>query len=379
MDFNFTEEQLMLKNIVKKMVDEKIAPASLENDASGTVAKESVELLAKQGLMGITIPQTYGGQGLDYVTYNMVIEEVSKGDVSTSTIMFTHTLGLAGILKFGNEEQRRKHLPALAKGEKLAAFGLTEPESGSDIAQTRSTAVQDGDGFVINGNKHFISNAGAAEVYTVYVSTDKAAGLKGLSCFIVEKGTPGFDFGRHENKMGIRGAIAGELIFDKCRVPKENLVGKLGDGYTVMINAMFSSRPSVGAQGVGLAQSALEKAIEHAKVRIQYGSPIIRHQLIQGMVADMYTEINAARLLVFDASKAIDEGKKDWMLRATMAKLFATEMSHRVVHKALQIHGGYGYMKDYSIERYYRDQRILELYEGTNELHRLFISGQLSR
>lgn len=379
MDFNFTEEQLMLKNTVKKMVDDKIAPAAVDNDVNGTMAKESIDLLAKQGLMGITIPTKYGGQGLDYVTYNMLIEEISKGDVSTSTIMFTHTLGLFGILKYGTEEQKNKYLPALAKGERIAAFGLTEPQSGSDIAQTKSNGVLEGDHFVLNGLKHFISNAETAEVYTIYAVTDKSSGLKGLSCFILEKGTAGFTFGRHENKMGIRGALAGELIFDNCRIPKGNLVGNPGDGYTIMLNAMFSSRPSVGAQGVGLAQSALDTAIAYAKVRVQYGSPIIRHQLIQGMMADMYTEISAARLLVFDASKAIDEAKKDWMLKATVAKLFATEVCHKAVHKSLQIHGGYGYMKDYPIERYYRDQRILELYEGTNELHRLFIVGQLSR
>lgn len=379
MDFKFTEEQLMLKDMVKRMVDEKIAPAAIENDKNGAMAKESIDLLAKQGLMGMKIPSKYGGQGVDYVTYNMVIEEISKGDVSTTTIMFTHNAGLYGILKYGNENQREKYLPDLATGRKIAAFALTEPESGSDTVKTKTTAITDADGFVLNGLKHFISNAEAADIYTVYAMTDKSAGLKGLSCFALEKGTEGFTFGKHEEKMGLRGSIAGELIFDNCRIPKDNLVGNFGDGYKIAIEAIFASRPSVGAQAVGLGQSSLDKAIGYAKVRIQYGSPIIQHQLIRCMMADMHTEISAARLLVFDASSAIDEGKKDWMMKAAVAKLFATEMSHRVVHKALQIHGGYGYMKDYEIERYYRDQRVLEIYEGTNEIHRLFIAGQLSR
>jgi alkylation response protein AidB-like acyl-CoA dehydrogenase len=379
MDFNFTEEQSMMKDMVKRMVDEKIAPAAVDNDKSGAVAKESAELLAKNGMMGIKIPDKYGGQGLDYVTFNMVIEEISKGDVSTSAILFVHNLGLYGILKYGNEDQRKKYLPDLARGTKIAAFGLTEPESGSDTAQTKTMASPDEGGFLLNGIKHFISNAEVAEVYTVYAVTDKSAGLKGLSCFVVEKGTKGFTFGKHEDKMGLRGSTAGELIFDNCRIPKDNLVGNLGSGYKIAMEAIFASRPSVGAQGVGLAQSSLEKAIAYAKVRIQYGSPIIQHQLIRCMLADMHTEICASRLLVFDASRAIDEGKKDWRMKAAVAKIFATEMSHRIVHKALQIHGGYGYMKDYPIERYYRDQRVLEIYEGTNEMNRLFIAGQLAR
>lgn len=379
MEFKLNDEQMLLKNSIKKMVDKEIAPAAVENDAQNKVATENVKLLAENGILGMVVPEEYGGGGTDYVTYVMANEEISRGDISTSTILFTHTLGLTPILNFGNEKQKEQYLPVLAKGEKLAAFALTEPSSGSDISKTLTTAVLDGDEYILKGTKHFISNAGVADIYTVFASTDKSAGLKGLSCFIVEKDTPGFTFGSHHNKMGLRGAAAGELVFDNCRIPKENLINDIGMGNRILMDGIFSSRPSVAAQGVGLAQGAMEQAIAYAKTREQFGSPIIQHQAIQWMVTDMYVDINAGRWLMYKAAKSIDEKEKTWMMDATTAKLFCSEMSHRVVHKALQIHGGYGYMKDFPIERLYRDQRILELYEGTSEVHRWFIAAQLSR
>ena len=271
MDFDFTEEQLMLKDTVRKMVEDKIAPAAVENDKNNTFAKESTDLLAKQGLLGITIPEKYGGQGLDYLTLSIVAEEISKGDAATATIMGASNLGFSGILRYGNEEQKRTYLPDIARGEKLAAFALTEPSSGSDIAQTLSTGVIDGDNVILNGTKHFITNGEVAEVYTVYVYTDKDALLRGLSCFIVEKGTPGFSFGKHEDKMGMRGAQVSELVFEDCKVPMKNLVGNLGEGYEIMLDAMFSCRAVIGSQAVGLAQGALDLAIAYGKQRIQYG------------------------------------------------------------------------------------------------------------
>jgi len=379
MDFNFSDEQNLLRDTVKRMVAEKIAPAAIENDVEGKVAIDSIKLLGDHELLGLVVPEKYGGAGLDYVTYVMVNEEISRGDISTTTILFTHTLGLTPILNFGSEEQKEKYLPPLAKGEKLTAFGLTEPSSGSDVSKTLTTAVLDGNEYVLNGTKHFISNAGVAETYSIFASTDKSAGLKGLSCFIVEKGTPGFSFGSHHNKMGMRGAVAGELIFEDCRIPAENLVAGLGKGNAILMNGIFSSRPSVAAQGVGLAQGALDAALSYAKTREQFGAPIIRHQAIQWKLADMYVDIDAGRGLLYKAARSLDENKKTWMMDATVAKLYCTEMSHRVVHSALQIHGGYGYMKDFPIERLYRDQRILELYEGTSEMHRWFIAAQLSR
>lgn len=379
MEFNFTDEQMMLKETVRKMVDEKIAPAAIENDKEKRFAAESIRLLADHGLLGLVIPEEYGGSGSDYVTYVMVNEEISRGDISTSTIMFTHTLGLTPILNFGSEEQKQMYLPDLAKGKKIAAFGLTEPSSGSDVSKTRTRALLNGNEFTINGTKHFISNASLADTYSVFVMTDKEAGLKGLSCLIVEKGTPGFSFGRHHDKMGIRGAVAGELIFEDCKVSDKNLLSGLGKGNAILMDGIFSSRPSVAAQAVGLSQCALDSAIAYAKTREQFGRTIIQHQAIQWMIADMHVDINAGRGLMYKAARAIDEKSKTWMMDATVAKLFCTEMSHRVVHKALQIHGGYGYMKEFAIERLYRDQRILELYEGTSELHRWFIAAQLSR
>jgi len=379
MDFRFTDEQLMLKEILRKMVVDKIGPAAAENDIKNTFAKESINLIGKQGLMGIIIPEEYGGLGLDYLTFSIVVEELSKGDASVAAIMGAHNLGLSGILHFGSEEQKRTYLPELARGEKLAAFALTEPSSGSDIAETKSKGVLEGENFILNGTKHFITNGGVADIYAVYVYTKKEERLRGLSCFIVEKGTPGFTFGKHENKMGMRGAQVNELIFEDCKIPKKNLVGKLGDGYSIMLNSMFSSRVVIGSQSVGLAQGALDMAVRYAKQRIQFGKSIIKHQAIQFMFADMYTEINAARFLVYNAACAIDENEKDWRMKATAAKLFGSEMAHRVVHKALQIHGGYGYMKEFPIERFYRDQRLIEIYEGTSELNRFFLGAQLGK
>ena len=379
MDFSLTEEQLMLKETVRKMVVDKIAQFAVENDRNNTFAKESVDLLAKQGLMGIVIPEEYGGPGLDYFTLCLVVEELSKGDAAAAAIMAANNLGFSGILRHGNEEQKKTYLPQIAEGEKLAAFALTEHSSGSDISQTLSTGVVDGDHVILNGTKHFITNGEVAEVYTVYVYTDKDALLRGLSCFIVEKGTPGFSFGKHEDKMGMRGAKVSELIFEDCRVPMKNLVGNLGDGYQVMLDSMFSCRAVIGSQALGLAQGALDLAIAYGKQRIQYGKPVTKHQAIQFMLADMYTEINAGRYLAYNAARSIDKKEKDWRMKTSASKLFCSEMAHRVVHKALQIHGGYGYMKEFPIERIYRDQRLIEIYEGTNELNRLFIGSQLGK
>jgi len=379
MDFNLSDEQKMLQESIRKMVDDKIRPAAVVNDEENRFALESAELMAEQGLMGILIPEKYGGQGLDYVTMLVAVEEVARGDVSAATILGASTLGFSPILEFGNEEQKKKFLPDLASGKKLAACAYTESESGSDISQTLSTGNIDGEYVVLNGTKHFITNGERAEIYTVYVYTNKKDGIKGLSCFIVEKGSEGFFFGKHENKMGMRGAQVAELIFEDCRIPKRNLVGNLGDGYRIIFDSMLRCRIEIGGLAVGLAQEAMDLAIDYAKRRVQFGKPIIKHQAIQFMLADMYTEINAARCLAYNAAASIDENKQDWMMKATAVKLFASEMAHRVVSKALQIHGGYGYMKEYPIERLYRDQRLLEIYEGTSEMHRLFLGTQLGK
>jgi butyryl-CoA dehydrogenase len=379
MDFNFSEEQLMLKETLRKIVVEKISPAAMENDLNNVFAKESVDLIGRQGLLGVIIPVEYGGQGLDYLTLSIVVEEISRGDASLGAIIGAHTLGVTGILYFGNEKQKKSYLAGLASGEKLAAFGLTEPSSGSDVAEAKSTGVVKGEDVILNGTKHFITNGGVADIYLVYVYTSKKDRLRGLSCFIVEKGTAGFSFGKHENKMGMRGAQVSEIIFEDCKIPKSNLVGELGNGYTIMLRSVFAGRIVIASQAVGLGQGALDMAISYGKQRIQFGKPVIKHQAIQFMFADMYTELNAARFLTYNAARSLDENKKDWMMKTTAAKLFASEMAHKVVHKALQIHGGYGYMKEFPIERLYRDQRLIEIYEGTSELHRYYLGAQLGK
>ena len=376
MEYLFSDEQKMIQLTCRRLVAEKIAPKAAKLDETGEFPKDTIELLAKQGLLGIVIPERYGGSQMGHLAFCLAIEEISKACASTADILGAHALGCFPLIDFGNEEQKRKYLPSLSSGAKLAAFGLTEPETGSDFSRTRTTALRKGDCYIITGTKHFITNGGEADFYIIFASMDPQKGLRGLSAFIVEKGEEGFEFGKKDKKMGLSAAPTCELLFSGCRVPEQNLLGVLERGSEIALSSVDQGKPLIGAQALGIAEAAFTAAFSYAQVRVQFAKPIIQHEAIQFMFADMATEINAARLLVYHAATLKDKGAK-FSKEAAMAKLYSSEMAHRVVHKALQIHGGYGYMKDYPIERFYRDQRITEIYEGTSEMQRLVIITQM--
>lgn len=377
MDLKLTEEQEMIRKMARDFAEKEVEPVAAEMDEKGEVHMGNVRKMAQLGFLGLTTPEEYGGAGLDSVSYVIAIEELSKACASTAIVMAVQNSLVNYILfKFGTEEQRQKYLTGLAQGEKIGAFALTEPGAGTDAAAQQTTAVRDGDHYVINGTKHFITNGGFADIVLLFAMTDKSAGHRGISCFIVEKGTPGFSVGKHENKMGIRASNTCELIFEDCKVPAENRLGDEGMGFKIAMVALDAGRVGVGAQAVGIAQAALDKATEYAKTRVQFGQPIASFQAIQFMLADMATQVEAARLLVYSAALKKDSGER-FSKEASMAKLFASEVAGFVTTKAIQIHGGYGYMKEYPVERYFRDAKITELYEGTSEVQRMVIASNL--
>lgn len=377
MDLKLTQEQEMIRKMARDFAEKELAPVAAEMDEKGEVHFGNIRKMAQLGFLGLTTPEEYGGAGLDTVSYSIAIEELSKACASTAIVMAVqNSLVNYILLKFGTEEQKQKYLTALAQGEKIGAFALTEPGAGTDAAAQQTTAVRDGDNYVINGSKHFITNGGFADIVLLFAMTDKAAGHRGISCFIVEKGTPGFSVGKHENKMGIRASNTCELIFEDCKVPVENRLGEEGSGFKIAMTALDAGRIGVGAQAVGIAQAALDRAVEYAKTREQFGKPIANFQAIQFMLADMATQVEAARLLVYSAALKKDSGER-FSKEASMAKLFASEMAGFVTTKAVQIHGGYGYMKEYPVERYFRDARITEIYEGTSEVQRMVIASNL--
>ena len=373
-DLTMTTEQSMLKQTVARLAKEKIAPRAKEIDEKAEFPWENIKALAEMGILGLTIPEKYGGGGQGWVTLTIVTEEIAKACVSTSTVLFCSGFVNFFLTVYGTEEQRQKYLPDLATGKKLGGWAHTEPGSGSDLETIETKAVLEGDHYVINGLKHFISNAGSAKIYVVTVVTDKTKGLRGLSQILVDSNTKGLSIGPFFNKMGIRGSHTGTVIFDDCRVPKENILGQLGNGFMQGVQCFGEGRISVAAQAVGLAQAAYDAAREYAKQRVQYKQPIAKHQALRFMFADMAVDISAARLLTYQAAVTKDRGE-DFIEQAAMAKVFAAEAAHRVVSKSLQMFGGYGYMKDLPMERYYRDQRIMEIYEGTSEMARLGIAG----
>lgn len=379
MDFGFTETQLMIKRTAREVAEKEFAPRAAEIDEKAEFPWENIRVLKELGFLGLILPEKYGGGGADHVSFCAVTEEIARVCLTTATTLDAHFLGIYPLLIAGHEEQKAKYLPRLATGEMLAAFGLTEPEAGSDVAALRTTARLEGDYWTLNGTKRFCTNGGPASFYTIFAKTDPTAGHRGVSTFIVEKGTPGFTIGRLENKLGIRGSATAELIFDNCRLPQDNLLGAPGTGFRTAMTTLDYTRLDIGAQAVGVAQGALDAAIRYAKERTTFGRPIAEHQGIAFMLADMATELDAARLLVYRSAAMIDQGAARWTLESAMAKLFAGEMAHRVVHKALQIHGGYGYIKEYPVERFYRDQRITEIYEGTSEIQRMVIARELLR
>jgi butyryl-CoA dehydrogenase len=371
-----TEEQELIKKTVKDFATKEIVPVAQEIDKERKFPSEIINKLAKLGLMGITVPLEEGGAGLDTVSYALAIEELSKASAAVGAIVAVHHLACEVIRKFGNKEQKEKYLTNLASGKYLGAFALTEPNAGSDVGAIETSAKFEGNSYILNGKKIFIVNGAQANIINVFAKTAPEKGAKGISAVIVEKNFPGFGVGKTISKLGIRGCEITELLFENCKVPKENLIGKEGEGFKIALASLDSGRIGIAAQAVGIAQAAFEEALKYSKQRKQFGKYICEFQAIQWMLANMATQIEAARLLVYKAALAKDKGER-FTTEASMAKLFASEVAVRTAIKAVQIHGGYGYTKDYAVERFFRDAKITEIYEGTNEIQRLVIASQL--
>ena len=377
MEYGLTEEQKEIVELTRKIAKEKVLPARAELDEKEEFPWEIMNILADAGLFGIYIPEKYGGLGFGNLENCLAIEEISKYCIGVSVSFAASGLGAYPILLYGNEEQKKKYLPPIASGKKIAAFGLTESGAGSDAAAIRTTAVKDGNEYVINGVKQWITNGGEAEIYSVIAKTDKTKGPRGASAFIIEKDTPGFTFGEKEKKLGIRTSATRELVFEDCRVPKENMIAREGMGFIVTMKTFAQTRPGIAIQGVGLAQGALDAVIEYARERKTFGKPIIAHQAVQHMIADMATEVEAARALTYLAARTADNNSKDLSKVSSMSKLFATDVAMRVTTDVVQIFGGYGYMRDYPVEKMMRDAKILQIYEGTNQIQRNVIGQHL--
>jgi butyryl-CoA dehydrogenase len=376
MDYLLTDEQKMIQELSRKIAEEKIRPVAAKHDQSEEFPWEVIKVIAESDLFGLFIPEEYGGMGVGVLNLCIATEELSRACGGIAVCYAASALGTFPIVLFGSDEQKKKYLPDLAKGKKLAAFGITEPEAGSDASGIKTVAYKSGDHYILNGLKHFITNGGDAEVYVVIAMTDKTRGARGASAFIVEKGTPGFTFGKKEDKMGIRASSTRELVFTDCKIPKENLLSKEGMGFIVTMKTFDMSRPGVAAQALGIAQGALDLAVKYAKERHQFGKSISSFQGIQWMLADMATEIEAARALVYATARMVDAGKSV-AKESAMAKLYASDVAMKVTVDALQIFGGYGYMKDYPIEKFVRDAKITQIYEGTNQIQRNIIALQL--
>ncbi len=377
MDFVLSKEHEMARTLFREFAETEVKPLAQEVDETERFPRETVEKMAKYGFMGIPFAKEYGGQGCDSLTYAMCVEELSRVCGTTGVIVSAHTsLGAEPINKFGTEEQKQKYLIPLAKGEKLGAFGLTEPGAGTDASGQQTKAVLEGDHYVLNGSKIFITNGGQADIYIIFAMTDKSKGTKGISAFIVEKDFPGFSIGTKEKKMGIRGSSTTELIFEDCIVPKENLLGQEGKGFGIAMTTLDGGRIGIASQALGIAQGAFDETVAYVKERKQFGRAIAKFQNTQFQLADMKTKIEAARLLVYNAAKA-KETKKRFSVEAAMAKLYAAEVAMEVTTKCVQLFGGYGYTREYPVERMMRDAKITEIYEGTSEVQRMVISGDL--
>ncbi len=377
MDFELGEEHKMIQEMARDFAENEIRPKAPELDKTERHPVEIVQKMAELNLMGIAIPDAYGGGGADIVSYVLALEEISRGCASVGVIMsVNNSLVCDPLFTFGTEEQKKEYLIPLAAGKKLGCFGLTEPEAGSDAAAQKTTAVAQGDAWVINGKKNFITNGNVADYCILMAMTDKSKGYKGISSFIVDCKSPGFSVGVVEKKLGIKASGTAELIFEDCRIPKESLLGQVGQGFYVAMNTLDGGRIGIASQALGIARAALEASIEYSKGRVQFGKPISQFQAIQWMIADMATELDAARLLTLRAAFLKDH-KMRYEKEAAMAKLFASEAAGRITSKAIQIHGGYGYIQEYNVERHFRDARITELYEGTSEVMRLIISSNI--
>ena len=379
MDYFLTEEQQMIKEIAQKIADEKIKPVRAELDEKEEFPTELLKMIAQSDLFGVGIPQEYGGFGGGSFENCLAVEELSRGCLGVSISFAASGLGAYPILLYGSEEQKKKYLPEIAAGRKLAAFALTESTAGSDAGGIMTTAELKGNEYVLNGTKQWITNAGEADIYSVIAITDRHKGPRGASAFIVEKGDPGFGFGKKESKMGIRASATGELIFTQCRIPKERIIAREGMGFIVAMKKFDQSCPGVGAQAVGLAQGALEEAVSFARTRIQFGKPIITFQAVAHMLADMATLTEAARALVYSAARFVDSGAEDVSKASAMAKVFASDAAMKVTTDAVQVFGGTGYMRDYPVEKMMRDAKILQIYEGTNQVQKNIIGQELNK
>ncbi|KWT76833.1 MAG: acyl-CoA dehydrogenase family protein [Nitrospirota bacterium] len=377
MDYFLNEEQQMIRDTARQIAQEKIIPVRAELDEKELFPTEIIKVLAQSDMFGLFIPEQYGGLGRGALELCLAVEELSRACLGVSTSYAANALGTYPILLFGTDEQKKKFLPDIASGKKLVAFGLTEANAGSDAAGIQTTATKSGTEYILNGTKQWITNGGEADIYTVIAMTDKSRGARGASALIVEKGTPGFTFGKKEKKMGIRASTTCELVFDDCHIPKDNILGRDGMGFIVAMKTLDQSRTGVGAQGVGVAQGAFEEAANFARTRVQFDKPIIGFQAVQHMLADMAIQIEAARALVYSVARYVDSGAKDITKSSAMAKTFATDVGMRVTTDALQVMGGSGYMRDYPVEKMMRDAKILQIYEGTNQIQRNVIAQNL--
>ena len=375
MDLELTEEQNLLQKTVREFAESEVRPLAKELDETGHFPHALFKKAAELGLTGVAFPESEGGAGFDHIAYTIVIEEISRCCASTGVILSGHnSLYCDPVHRYGTAEQKKRLLAPFTRGEKIGCFALTEPQAGSNAAALQTKAIRKGDKYIVNGTKSWITNGGAADATIAYVNTDPAKGEKGITALVVEKGTPGFKIGKEEKKLGINATACCELVFTDCEVPVANRIGNEGEGYKVALSTLDGGRIGVGAQATGIAQSAFEAALKYSKERLAFGQPISQFQAIQFMLADMATEIEAARLLNRKAAWKQDTGAR-FSMDAAIAKLFASEMATRVTHKAIQIHGGNGYSREYSVERNYRDARITEIYEGTSEIQRLVISS----
>jgi len=377
MDYLLTEEQKMVQELARKIAQEKIKPVAAKYDQTEEYPWDIIKIIAEAGLFGLFIPEEYGGMTPSVLSLCLATEELSRACGGIAVCYAASALGTFPIVLFGNDEQKKKYLPDLAAGKKVAAFAVTEPEAGSDASAIKTTGRKEGDHYILNGVKHFITNGGDAETYVVIAMTDKTKGARGASAFILEKGMKGFTFGKKEEKLGIRASSTSELIFTDCKVPAANLLSKEGMGFIVTMKTFDKSRPGVAAQALGIAQGALDVAVKYARERVQFGKSISSFQGIQWMLADMATEIEAARALVYACAKEIDADRKDVAKDSAMAKLYASDVAMKVTTDAVQILGGYGYMRDYPAEKFMRDAKITQIYEGTNQIQRNIIALQL--
>ncbi|MBQ9949096.1 MAG: acyl-CoA dehydrogenase [Clostridia bacterium] len=377
MDFLLSPEHMMYQKLFREFAEKEVKPYAVVTDETEEFPRRNVDLMKQYGFMGIPVERELGGQGCDTLAYVLCVEELSKVCATTGVILSAHTsLCCDPIRKFGSSEQKEKYLKPLAKGEKLGAFALTEPSAGTDASSVQTRAVPDGDSFILNGTKIFITNGKEADIYVIFAMTDKSAGARGISAFIVKKGTPGFTFGTKEQKMGIRGSSTYELIFRDCRIPKENMLGQVGRGFNIAMSTLDGGRIGIAAQALGIAEGALASTVKYVKERKQFGRTLAKFQNTQFVLADLATRVEAAKLLVYKAAIAKDT-QKTFSTEAAMAKLYASETAMEVTTKCVQLHGGYGYTREYEVERMMRDAKITEIYEGTSEVQRMVISGSL--